>query len=66
MKIQLKDKRAVVTGAAQGLGKSIAVRLLDEGCRVLLADIQEARLAETGALLKQKYGPGGLPKADMG
>lgn len=56
MKIQLKDKRAVVTGAAQGLGKSIAVRLLDEGCRVLLADIQEARLAETGALLKQKYG----------
>ncbi len=56
MNIQLNDKRAIVTGAAQGLGKAIAERLLDEGCRVLLTDIQEAALAGTGALLKQKHG----------
>lgn len=56
MNTQLKDKRAIITGAAQGLGEAIATRLLDEGCRVLLTDIQAARLAETGERLKIKYG----------
>ena len=47
----LQNRRAIVTGAAQGLGKAIAERLLHEGCRVLLADIQEeALLAATGEL----------------
>lgn len=35
----LKEKRAVVTGAASGLGKAIAQRLHAEGCRVWLADL---------------------------
>ena len=29
---------AIVTGAAQGLGKAIAKRLADEGCRVSITD----------------------------
>src|SRR5580700_806528 len=37
---RLKGKVAIVTGAAQGIGRAIASRLADEGAKVALADIQ--------------------------
>jgi len=37
---RLKHKVAIVTGAAQGIGRAIAARLADEGAKVALADIQ--------------------------
>jgi len=37
-------KRAVVTGAASGIGQAVAVRLLREGVAVVAADINEAGL----------------------
>lgn len=37
----LKDKVAVITGGAQGIGRCLAERFLREGCRVLVADIDE-------------------------
>ena len=36
----LTDRAAIVTGAGQGIGRAIAVRLLDEGARVLAVDIR--------------------------
>lgn len=45
-------KRAVVTGAASGIGQAVAMRLMREGATVLAADINEAGLApvvEAGA-----------------
>lgn len=36
----LKDMAAVVTGGAQGLGEAICLRLAQEGCNLILADIQ--------------------------
>jgi len=38
-------KRAVVTGAASGIGQAVAMRLLREGAEVVAADINEAGLA---------------------
>lgn len=46
---QLDGKAALVTGAAQGIGAATAQRLADEGARVLLADLDGDRLAETAA-----------------
>jgi len=42
--MRLENKRAVVTGAAQGLGLAIVERLLQEGCRVVMSDLQETVL----------------------
>jgi NAD(P)-dependent dehydrogenase (short-subunit alcohol dehydrogenase family) len=39
---QLRDRIAVVTGAAAGLGRAMARRFADEGMQVLVADVNEA------------------------
>ena len=38
----LKNKRAVVTGAANGIGKAIAEAFLDQGAQVIGLDIAPA------------------------
>jgi NAD(P)-dependent dehydrogenase (short-subunit alcohol dehydrogenase family) len=42
----LKDKVAVVTGAASGIGLALAMRFATEGMRVVMADVDTAALAE--------------------
>jgi 3-oxoacyl-[acyl-carrier protein] reductase len=37
--MQLKDKVALVTGAAQGIGKAIAIALAKEGANIIVSDI---------------------------
>lgn len=37
--IDISGKVAVVTGASQGLGEALALRLSDEGCKVVVADM---------------------------
>jgi 3-oxoacyl-[acyl-carrier protein] reductase len=48
---RVQDRVAVVTGAANGLGKAIATRLAEEGARLVLGDIEAAGLANTAASL---------------
>ncbi|MCE5275735.1 MAG: SDR family oxidoreductase [Deltaproteobacteria bacterium] len=47
----LANKTAAVTGAASGIGRMLAVNLADEGCNLAIADIDEAGLKETAALI---------------
>ena len=51
--MRLTDKVAVVTGAASGIGRSVAQVLTREGCKVALVDINEAGLKETLSTLPQ-------------
>ena len=44
---RLAGKRAIVTGAGQGLGRAFALHLAGLGARVIAADIRPDRLAET-------------------
>jgi NAD(P)-dependent dehydrogenase (short-subunit alcohol dehydrogenase family) len=41
--MRLQDKVAVVTGAAQGIGRAIAERFAQEGARVVLSDVNDAQ-----------------------
>src|SRR5438477_7374854 len=47
---------AVVTGAAQGLGRVIAKRLAEEGAKLVVCDIQEDRLATAARELRDETG----------
>ena len=50
----LDGKKAVVTGAARGNGKSIAEALLRAGAEVILVDKLEKELEKTTKLFKKK------------
>jgi 3-hydroxybutyrate dehydrogenase len=39
--MKLKDKTAIITGAASGIGKSIAMRFASEGAKVAIADLSQ-------------------------
>jgi NADP-dependent 3-hydroxy acid dehydrogenase YdfG len=51
---QFKNKVAVITGAASGIGKAIAERCCAEGMKVVIADIEETALKKTEEELKLK------------
>ncbi|WP_293902359.1 SDR family oxidoreductase [Phenylobacterium sp.] len=51
MSAPLGGQVAVVTGAASPIGKAIARRLVDDGAKVVLADVDEAALAAFAASL---------------
>lgn len=50
---ELKAKVAVITGAAEGIGKAIAVAAAAEGMRLVLADIHQELLDKTVTELRQ-------------
>jgi NAD(P)-dependent dehydrogenase (short-subunit alcohol dehydrogenase family) len=58
----LKDKVAVVTGAASGIGRGIAERFCEEGARVAVVDINPASAEQTA----KELGPSAFAfKADV-
>ncbi len=52
--MSLKGKTAFITGAARGIGKSIAEELAAEGCDIAAIDIMEDLLSETESAVKEK------------
>jgi NAD(P)-dependent dehydrogenase (short-subunit alcohol dehydrogenase family) len=44
---RLQDKVAVITGGANGIGRATALRFLDEGAAVVIADYNEATAQQT-------------------
>ncbi len=55
---RVTGKLALVTGAAQGLGAAIALRLAHEGAKVLLTDINLAGAEEQAAAINTECGAG--------
>jgi NAD(P)-dependent dehydrogenase (short-subunit alcohol dehydrogenase family) len=42
--MKLQNRTAIVTGAASGIGRAIAIRFAAEGARVIIADVRESPL----------------------
>ena len=56
MGYSVKNKIAIVTGSAKGFGKEFAVRLLENGAKVCVSDVDEQGVDETRKELQLKYG----------
>jgi 2-dehydro-3-deoxy-D-gluconate 5-dehydrogenase len=50
---RLKDKVAIVTGSAQGIGRALAIRLASEGAKVAVADIDIEGASRTADEIKK-------------
>ena len=46
---EIRGKRALITGAASGIGRAVALRLAEEGCHLYLLDTDVSGLDETAA-----------------
>jgi short-subunit dehydrogenase len=55
----------VLTGAASGLGRALALELAARKSRIVLADIDEAGLAETARLVEQRGGSAKIVRCDV-
>jgi NAD(P)-dependent dehydrogenase (short-subunit alcohol dehydrogenase family) len=63
--MRLQNKVAVVTGAASGIGKAIALAFAREGACVVVSDINVDGGEETGALIKKNNGNALFVEADV-
>jgi 3-oxoacyl-[acyl-carrier protein] reductase len=53
---RFKDKVAIVTGAAEGMGRQVALDLANEGAATVISDIQEDRLRQVETEITRNRG----------
>jgi len=53
---RVQDQVAIVTGAAKGLGEAIALRLAQDGAKLVMADIDGQGLAATATAIREAGG----------
>jgi NAD(P)-dependent dehydrogenase (short-subunit alcohol dehydrogenase family) len=63
---RLEGKRAIITGAAGGIGRAAARLFAAEGARIVIADFREDALEETVALLRSEGLEAVSAAADVG
>ena len=61
----MRDRVAVVTGGASGIGRALALAFAREGARVVVADLDEAGMAEVVALIRKNGGDAIAVRTDV-
>lgn len=62
--MRLKDKVAVITGGASGIGRATCIKFIEEGAKIVVADFNETTGTETVKMLKEKGGDAVFKKVD--
>lgn len=60
-----QGQRVFITGSASGLGRAMALRFAREGCQVAVADVNDARAAETAEEIEAAGGEALLVHCDI-
>ncbi len=63
--MRMKDKSGIVTGAASGLGREIALRFAKEGANVVIADLNETGAASVQNEITSAGGSASVVKCDV-
>ncbi len=63
--MRLEKKVAIVTGAGSGNGRGIALRLAEEGAKVVIVDVSETGAGETAAMIEAMGGQTLVARADV-
>jgi NAD(P)-dependent dehydrogenase (short-subunit alcohol dehydrogenase family) len=63
--MKLKNRVAVITGAASGIGRACAIEFANEGARVVLADVNLAGAQETAQVIEAAGGTAHAVEADV-
>lgn len=63
--MRLKDKVAVITGGASGIGRLTCLKFVEEGAKIVVADFNETLGHEVVAMLKEKGGEAVFKKVDV-
>ncbi len=63
--MKLKDRAAVVTGGASGIGRAITQALAREGARVAVLDLDEGGARETAAAIERAGGSAAAHRIDI-
>lgn len=61
----LSDRVAIITGGARGIGKGIALKFAEEGCRTVIADVLETEARETVEQVSERGVKGGFLRCDV-
>jgi NAD(P)-dependent dehydrogenase (short-subunit alcohol dehydrogenase family) len=61
----LENRVAIITGGAKGMGKGMVLKFAEEGCKVVVADIDDKEAEATVAEIKKKGGQGLAIKCDV-
>lgn len=65
MRNEYKNKVAIVTGGASGIGRGLAEVLAEQGCEVVLADLQDELAREVANSIKDSGGKASAVKLDV-
>ncbi len=50
------NMNALITGAARGIGRAVAMKLAAEGCNLVICDVLSSEAEATAAEIREKYG----------